>query len=144
MLTMSEVLKYVADSNGEEFTVRFFKRGTKTLREMVCKTGETSKLKGGERAYNPIEHLLVYVFEINVGYKCFPLDGLQEIKIKDEWHKVAPPEPYIKYDDILALRGTQISESFRSMIPFLKRMKCDIDENGFIHNVPTREEWQKL
>ena len=92
MKTIAEVLKYIAESDGEEFTVRFRKRGSLQMREMICRTGETSKLKGGERAYDPAEHQLVYVYEVNVGFRCFPLEGLREIKIKDEWHTIVPPD----------------------------------------------------
>lgn len=90
MKTIADVLQYVSESNGEEFTVRFLKRGTLKPREMICKVDET--LKHGERAYDPAEHHLVYVYEVNVGQRCFPLDSLKEIKIKNKWHTIVTPD----------------------------------------------------
>jgi len=92
MKTIAQALKFIEESNGEEFAVRFLKRGTFKLREMICRKGNEDDLKGGERAYDPAEHLLVNVFEIGKGFRCFPIDGWKEIRIGDEWHAIVAPE----------------------------------------------------
>ncbi len=100
MLTGNEARKWIEESNGKDFSVRFYKRGTQTLREMACRTNVKDELKGGERAYEPEAYCLINVFDTEKkAYRCFPLDGLKEIKIDDKWESVVPPD--VKHQQLL-------------------------------------------
>ena len=92
MKTIAQALKFIEESNGEEFSVRFIKRGTFEPREMNCRIGKVEDLKGGKRAYDPMEHHVVNVFEIGKGFRCFPLDGWKAIKIGEVWHTIVTPD----------------------------------------------------
>lgn len=93
MKTIAEVLEFIEGASGRFFTVRFVKRGTFELREMLCRTGVKKHLKGGERAYDPAEYHLVSVYDMGKKhYSCFPLDGLKEVKIDGKWHTIVTPE----------------------------------------------------
>jgi hypothetical protein len=100
MRTIQEVLKFIEESNGRIFSIQFMKRGSFELREMTCRTGVTKHLKGGERAYDPTEHHLVYVFDMAAkGYRCFPLEGLKAIKIDGKWESVVTPD--VKHQQLI-------------------------------------------
>lgn len=100
MKTISDVLKFIEESNGRIFSVRFISRTTGEPKEMVCRTGVTKHLKGGERAYDPAEHKLVYVYDMGEKhYSCFPLDGLKEIMIDGVWHTIVTPD--VKHQQLL-------------------------------------------
>ena len=90
--TIKEALKFIEESNGRIFSIKFRKRGSlNEIREMTCRTGVAKHIKGGDRAYDPAEHMLVYVYDmIEKGYRCFPIDGLKEIKMDGEWHVIVP------------------------------------------------------
>lgn len=93
MKTIEQALKFIEESHGRIFSIKFLKRGTTELREMTCRTDVKKYVKGEGRAYNPAEHLLVYVYDmLKKGYRCFPIDGLKEIKIDGEWHRIVTPE----------------------------------------------------
>ena len=69
-------------SDGHEFaTVIFLKRSNGEYREMNYRLGVKKHLKGGTQGYDPKNHNLITVWETseNGGYKCIPLDGVQEI-----------------------------------------------------------------
>lgn len=88
MKTVKDAFDFIEQSKGRIFSVKFISRTTGEFREMTCRTGVTKHLAGGERAYDPAEHNLVYVYDMKNGYRCFPLDGLTEIKIDGEWHTI--------------------------------------------------------
>ncbi len=93
MKTIVDAFNFIEESNGRIFSVKFISRTTHELREMTCRTGVKKHLKGGQRAYDPAEHNLVYVYDMGEkGYRCFPLDGLKEIKIDGKWHTIVTPE----------------------------------------------------
>ena len=93
MKTLQDVREFVENSKGRIFSVKFIKRGTNLLRQMRCKVYVKDALVGGEQAYNPKDYLLVNVYDMDAKhYKCFPLDGLKEIKLDGEWHTIVSPE----------------------------------------------------
>lgn len=59
--TAVEKIKAVPD--GKFFSVKFIKRTTGEEREMVCRKGVTKYLSGGQRAYEPDEHNLIFVWD---------------------------------------------------------------------------------
>ncbi len=76
------------------FSVKFIKRSTGELREMVARRKVTKHLKGGQLNYNPKEHNLLTVFEFKTvgsekpaGYKCIPVENIKEIKLNGETFK---------------------------------------------------------
>jgi len=91
MKTIAEALKFIEESHGRIFTIRFISRTTHKLRQMRCKTYVKDAIKGGEQAYNPKDYLLVNVYDWDAKhYKSFPIDGLKEILINGEWHQIVP------------------------------------------------------
>jgi len=87
-MTAKEVLHILHRSN-QFFYVRFTKRGDGTLREMRCRRGVKTYLKGGKPAYDPNEKNLVWVWEpaavgVNgpkdTGYRSISCEGIKEIR----------------------------------------------------------------
>lgn len=57
------VEKIKAIPAGQFFSVKFIKRTTGEEREMVCRKDVTKYLAGGQRAYEPDEHNLMFVWD---------------------------------------------------------------------------------
>jgi len=83
---------YVESNGGaynKFFYVKFIKRTTGEVREMLCRFGVKSHLRGGERAYNPIEKGLVFVFDCQkMAYRSINLDAIQELHIDGEKYEI--------------------------------------------------------
>lgn len=85
-MKIEEVEKFVKETNGKIFSIKFIKRTTKELRSMVCRTGVKKHLKGGEPAYDPKEKDLIVVYDMqSKGYRSIPKEGIQEILIDGKW-----------------------------------------------------------
>jgi hypothetical protein len=68
--------------DGRFFTVVFTKRTTGEVRVMNCRQRVTKHLRGGDAAYSFSAHSLCSTYDmVEKGYRCFPLDGLIEIRI---------------------------------------------------------------
>lgn len=69
------------ESKGKIFSVQFTKKDG-SLRRMVARTGVTRHLKGGERAYNPEEKGLTFVFDMQKkAYRSINLSTVTSIRI---------------------------------------------------------------
>lgn len=67
---------------GKIFTVRFIKKDG-TVRAMNCRTGVTSKLKGGELAYDPSAKGLKVVYDIKANdYRMVNINTVYELVIQ--------------------------------------------------------------
>lgn len=74
---------------GRIFNVRFLKRTTGEVREMLCRAGVKKHLKGGDAAYNFSDKGLMPVYDLlNEGYRSIPLDSLTHVMMQGEWHQV--------------------------------------------------------
>ncbi len=68
-------------TKGRFFAVTFVKRSTNTLRHMNARLGVTTHLRGGPRSYDPAQHNLITVYDVNAkGYRSIPLDAVIEIR----------------------------------------------------------------
>lgn len=92
--TVKQAVKFVEESHGVIFAIKFIKRTTGELREMNCRTDVTSKLKGGEANYDREEYKLLLVYDMQKqDYRTVPIEGITEIKMGGEWHEIARPAP---------------------------------------------------
>jgi hypothetical protein len=77
-------------NDGRIFGVYFVKRTTGEVRHMVCRTGVTKHLKGGNKAYDAASKLLLTVYDVQKeGYRSIPLDAVIQI----EHHGTVTPGP---------------------------------------------------
>lgn len=68
-------------TSGRIFSVRFRKKDG-TMRDMVCRLGVKSKLKGGERRYDPADYNLVCVYDMQKeGYRSIPFGRLTSLTV---------------------------------------------------------------
>jgi hypothetical protein len=87
-------------SNAKIFSIKFVKRSTGEVREMVCNYGTKARAVGGEQPYDPTLHNLITVFDMAVGknknangYRSISIEGITDIKISGVWHTVVHPQP---------------------------------------------------
>jgi hypothetical protein len=69
-------------SDGRIFSVVFVKRTTGEIREMVCRMGVTSHLRGGVKKFNDQEKNLITVYDVQKnGYRSIPLENIIRVKV---------------------------------------------------------------
>lgn len=90
ILSPTEAVAKIKATKGGFFRVMFIKRTTGELRDMICRTGVTKHLRGGEPAYNFAEKNLLSVYDMErEGYRCIPLDAILAIRVDGEIFQVA-------------------------------------------------------
>lgn len=68
-------------TKGKIFSVRFVKRTTGEIRDMVCRTGVHKYLNGGTLPFSPKEKHLFVVYDFQKkAYRMINLDGVLKIK----------------------------------------------------------------
>jgi hypothetical protein len=92
-MTREEVVKYIRDTEGRFFKVRFIKRTDGSLREMLARTGVRKYVKGTGASYSFQAHGLIPVFDVEAddhkgAYRSIPIDGITEVMIHGDWEKV--------------------------------------------------------
>ena len=91
-MTRQEATQRILTSGGKIFAVRFIKRTTGEVREMVCRREVVSHLKGemgSGPAYNHTEHNLISVFDMTKrAYRSVPVEGITTLKVAGEWQEV--------------------------------------------------------
>jgi hypothetical protein len=102
---LDQTIDFIFATDGKLFGVRFMARGNKKrppyLREMVCRLDVKKHLAGGERAYDPADHDLIWVWEPAVGprkkgdrgYRSIPLEGIQAVRCGGDWITVRQDRP---------------------------------------------------
>lgn len=81
-LTLPELSEKIG-TEGKIFSVVFTKRSNGETREMNCRKGVTKYLKGLGASYNPSEHNLLTVYDLDKeGYRCIPVDGVTKLTCK--------------------------------------------------------------
>lgn len=76
-----EFLKESVD-DGKIFSVTFIKRTTGEIREMVCRLGVKSHLRGGVKKFDDKEKNLLTVFDVQKnGYRSIPLENIIKVKV---------------------------------------------------------------
>ena len=67
------------------FSCKFIKRTTGEERQMVCRLNVTKGVTGKGLAFDPAEHALLTVFDVQAnGFRSIPLDGIISIKIRGD------------------------------------------------------------
>lgn len=90
-MKIADVLKFIKETNGRFFSIKFEKRTTGEIREMLCRTGVTSHLVAvpSKEGLNFKKHNLIPVFDVKKEeYRSIPIEGITEIKIEGTWEKV--------------------------------------------------------
>lgn len=88
-MTRKEVVKFIQETDGKIFSIKFIKRSTGDERQMVARTGVKSHLKGGKPSYDFKEKDLIPVFDMQKqAYRSIPIEGITAIKIDGDWVKV--------------------------------------------------------
>ncbi len=89
-MTTTELLELIRSLKGKFWGCTFTKRGDGSTRRMCCRTGVKKHLKeDGKRAYNFSDKGLVSVWDrVKKEYRCVPLDGVVEIRVKGKCIKV--------------------------------------------------------
>ena len=69
-------------SDGRIFSVEFIKRSTGELRTMTDRVGVKKHLQGGTKSYNPAQHNLLTVFDMDArGYRSIPIESVQRLSV---------------------------------------------------------------
>lgn len=77
-------------NDGHIFSVRFVKRTNGEVRHMLCQTGVTKHLKGGDKAYDASSKGLLSVYDVQKGgYRSIPLESIIQV----DHHKTTTPGP---------------------------------------------------
>lgn len=83
-ITRQQAVEKIFATNGQFFTVHFFKRGG-GRRTMNARLGVKKHLKGGELKFNPAEKNLITVFDAQKkGYRSISIEGLIAVTINNE------------------------------------------------------------
>ena len=77
-------------SDGRIFSVEFIKRSTGELRIMTARTGVKKHLQGGLKSYNPAQHNLLTVFDMDAkGYRSIPVEAIQRLSVGGQTFDIA-------------------------------------------------------
>lgn len=78
-ITREHAEKLIKSTNGAIFSVSFVKSDG-TLRDMVCRTGVSKGITGKGLAFEPSDHDLMTVYDLQRGaYRMIRLDTLQRV-----------------------------------------------------------------
>lgn len=91
MKTIDKLKAYslMRGSNGRVFTAEYVKRDG-TIREITCRLGVKKHLKGGTLKYNPLDKLLMVVFDMQKKeYRMINLNTLRALKINGKQFAIA-------------------------------------------------------
>jgi len=90
VITATEAAAMLTSTEGKIFSVKFIKRTTGEIRQMVARTGVKAHLKGGDAAYKFGDKALLSVYDVQAkGYRSVPLDGIVSLKSGGEEFTVA-------------------------------------------------------
>jgi hypothetical protein len=87
-ITKKEAGQLAMQTKGKIFTVVFIKRTTGEERIMNCRLGVKKYLKGGSLPFDPVEKMLLPVYDLQKkDYRLLPLDGIKYIKVDGQLYK---------------------------------------------------------
>jgi len=99
MATVKQLASFVRkQAGGTIFSVKFIKRTTGEVRDMLCRFGTVNKVKGetgNGPAYNALDKGLLPVWDMQAeGFRSIPLGNIITIKIKGQVYNgpMAPNE----------------------------------------------------
>lgn len=78
-MTLQEFVNRARES-GHIFYVEFVKRTDGSIRKMVCRTGVSKGTKGGSMGYDPTQHGLLSVYDMDAkGFRSIPVDAITHL-----------------------------------------------------------------
>jgi hypothetical protein len=87
-ITSEMAVKMIRASKGKILSVRYRKKDG-TMRDMVCRTEVKKGVKGTGMAYDPVEHDLMTVYDVQAeGWRMINLDEIQTLKMNGKEYKV--------------------------------------------------------
>lgn len=87
-MTRRDAVEYIQQHYGLIFSIRFIKRTTGELREMVCRQGVKKGLVEipSRDGVDWKQHGLIPVWDMGLkAYRSIPIEGIREIKVEGEW-----------------------------------------------------------
>lgn len=85
-----------AQASNYIFHVKFVKRTTGELRKMLCRTGVKKGTVGGSMGYDPREHGLLPVYDMEAqGFRSIPIDALKQVSMEGKHYVPSPVDPFI-------------------------------------------------
>ena len=85
-VTLSEIVKLIHNTGGEEFKVEFTKRNSTTKRKMKCVLNDNST---ENMPYDPSSKQLISVFDTEKdAYRVINISGIISVKINGQLYKV--------------------------------------------------------
>jgi hypothetical protein len=94
-MTIAQCLEHIKSNYGKIISIKFIKRKTGELREMVFRQGVKKHLvkNPSKPGIDFSANGLLSVYEMpHEGYKAIPINGIVEIKVNGEWVKVLQPQ----------------------------------------------------
>lgn len=80
-MTLQEFVDRARES-GHIFAVEFVKRTDGTIREMLCRTGVTKGTHGGSMGYDPADHGLLSVYDMQKGgFRSVPVENILHLSM---------------------------------------------------------------
>jgi hypothetical protein len=84
------VARAIETTGGRIFSVSFVRRSDGVERTLLGRLGVTALLRGGEPAYEPADHGLITVFDMqNRDYRSVPIEGIRALSLDGERMRVA-------------------------------------------------------
>jgi hypothetical protein len=91
-ITRDKAFDLIQNTAGKIFSALFDKKDG-TERKMVARLNVEKHKKGGELGYDPSEHNLVPVFDMQKqGYRMIPVDRLKRVRVNGEEFEVVNDE----------------------------------------------------
>lgn len=91
-MTRKEIVDWIGQRNGKMFAIKFIKRSTGQIREMVCRQGvkrDLADIPDKTKIVDFVNNALIPVFDVQAdAYKSIPIEGITEVKIDGIWEKV--------------------------------------------------------
>ena len=88
-ITAAAAAEMLTATEGRIFSVKFVKRTTGEVREMVARTGVKAHLKGGDAAYSFSAKSLLSVYDLQKkAYRSIALDAIVSLKSGGEEYEV--------------------------------------------------------
>lgn len=80
-MTLQEFVDRARES-GHIFAVEFIKRTDGSIREMLCRTGVTKGTHGGSMGYDPKDHGLLSVYDMQKqGFRSIPVENILHLSM---------------------------------------------------------------
>ena len=88
-ITTETAKQIIHDTDGKIFSVSFTKKDG-SHRDMTARLGVKKHLKGGERAFNPEDYNMLFVFDTHKeGYRTIPFERLLELRFQGKKYNVS-------------------------------------------------------